>query len=230
MITSKDNAKIKYARKLYNAKYRKENKQFIVEGSNLVEMAYNAKCIDYVITTDETIEGLLVSEAVMKSLVKTVNPPSVCAVCNFPQLTFKQNRVLVLDDIQDPGNLGTLLRSALAFNFDAVVCSNNTVDIYNDKVVRSSLGAMFFIPVIYTDLCEYLQNSDNPTIGTFIDGDNKLPKHDNYNLVIGNEGHGISAEVAKFCEIRYRININENIESLNAAVAGSILMFELGGK
>ncbi len=229
MIESKDNKKVKYARSLANIKNRKKFSQFVVEGKKNIEMAKSANCVDYILTCDETYDGILVSEDVMKSVVSTVNVIDALAVCNFPKLESKQTKVLVLDDIADPGNLGTLIRSALAFNFDLVVCSKHTVDFTNPKVVRSSGGAIFHIKVVYEDLVEYLQNSNNVTVGTFIDGSSEIERHENINLVIGNEGNGISDEVRALCDVKYRIDINENLESLNAAVVGSILMYQLGG-
>ncbi len=229
MITSKDNKRIKYARSLYNSKHRKKYQQFIVEGKNLVEMAANANCIDEVITTNANLEGTLVSPEVMKSIVTTVSDIEVIAICNHPTLNSKYQRVLVLDRLQDPGNLGTLVRSALAFNFDAVVCSLDSVDIYNEKAIRSTGGALFFIPVVYCDLVKYLTTSKNACVGTFVDGSTSLDITNNVDLVIGNEGNGISDEVAQLCDYKYRIEINKNIESLNAAIAGSILMHQIGG-
>lgn len=230
MITSKDNKSVKYARSLYNTKIRKKTGQFVVEGTNLVDMARNAKCIDYILTSNSEMDGIFVSQDVLNSVSSTVSEIDVVAVCNKPKLESKSNRVLVLDCIQDPGNLGTLVRSALAFNFDCVVCSYDCVDIYNEKTIRSTQGALFFIPVIYTDLVEYLENSDNITIGTFIDGETSVNNFDNVNLVIGNEGNGISPEVEALCDYKYRIEINEKLDSLNASIAGSILMWEIGGK
>lgn len=229
MITSKDNSKIKYARSLYSIKNRKKHQQFVVEGRNLVDMAKNANCVDYVITTNENIQGLLVSEQVMKSITTTVNTVEVIAICNMVEITPKYEKVLVLDNIQDPGNLGTLIRSALAFNIDTIICSNNTVDVFNEKVLRSSSGAIFYVSVIYCNIEEYLMNSSNDSIGTFIDGDNTLPTLDKYNIVIGNEGHGISDNIKRYCNVKYRIEMDSRLDSLNAGVAGSIMMCKLGG-
>lgn len=229
MIDSKDNKKVKYARSLYNLKNRRKYNQFIVEGLKNIDMAKSKGCIDYILTTDENVDGILVSENVMKSIVSTSSLVNTIAVCNIPEFDYEHNKVLILDCIQDPGNLGTLIRSALAFNFDLVVCSNDTVDYLNEKVVRSSGGAIFQIPVIYDDLNKYLNETDNITIGTFVDGSNEIEQYEKFNLVIGNEGHGISDNIAKLCDVKYRISINEKIESLNAGVAGSIVMYMLGG-
>lgn len=229
MIISKDNKKVKYARSLYNTKNRKKYQQFVVEGKKNVEMALDANCVDYVLTTNSFLNAEIVSEEVMKSIVSTVGVIDTIAVCNFPKFNSKFDRVLILDDISDPGNLGTLIRSALAFNFDAVICSNDTVDYTNPKVVRSSGGAVFHINVLYDDIVEFIKKSNNVTIGTFIDGNNQFESVAHFNLVIGNEGNGISKEVEELCDIKYRIEINEKLDSLNAGVAGSILMHQLGG-
>ncbi len=229
MITSKDNKKVKHARSLIQQKNRKSCKQFLVEGKKNIEMAKSAKCVDYILTVDEYYDGLQVSEDVLKSIVTTTNLIDSVAVCNFVDISSKFDKVLILDDIQDPGNMGTLIRSALAFNFDAVVCSRNSVDYTNPKVVRSSGGAIFHINVMNTDICDFIKQSSNPTIGTFIDGESSVIQHEKFNLVIGNEGNGISDEVRELCNIKYRININDKLDSLNAAVVGSILMYQLGG-
>lgn len=229
MITSKDNKKVKYARSLYSTKNRKKYNQFVVEGWKNVEMAMNANCVDFILTTDSFHDAEVVSEDVMKSIVSTVGVIDTIAVCNLPKFESKYNKVLILDDIADPGNLGTLIRSALAFNFDAVVCSKSSADFTNPKVVRSSGGAIFHINVIYDDIVDFISKSNNVTIGTFIDGNSEIKKVEKFNLVIGNEGNGISKEVESLCDIKYRIDINEQLDSLNAAVAGSILMYQLGG-
>ncbi len=229
MITSKDNKKVKYARSLHYAKNRKANKQFLIEGRKLVNAARACNSVDFVLTCDNTIDGIYVSREVLKTVTQTVSDIDVVAVCNDLNLKSEFRRVLVLDNIQDPGNLGTLVRSALAFNFDSVVCSKNCVDIYNSKALRASGGAIFHIPVIYKDLEEYLSQSSNCTVGTFVDGDVKIELPKDINLVIGNEGKGISKNVSRLCDKRFRIDINSNIESLNAAVAGSVLMWQIGG-
>ncbi len=230
MILSKDNKKIKLARSLYYSKNRKKTNLFIVEGKNLVEMAKQYNCINEILTTNENIEGTLVSREVMKSIVSTVSEIEVVAICNKVNIQCNYNRVLVLDELQDPGNLGTLVRSAVAFNFDAVICSKNCVDIYNEKAIRSTGGALFCITIEYRDIKEYLQNSNNVCVGTFVDGDSTIDINNRVDLVIGNEGNGISDEIKALCDYKYRIEINKNIESLNAAIAGSILMYEIGGK
>lgn len=230
MIESKDNKKVKYARSLYMYKNRKKFNQFIVEGKKNIEIAKATNSIDYILTTNPKLDGILISENVMKSITSTVSNIDSVAVCNIPSIKSKCERVLMLDGIQDPGNLGTLIRSAVAFNFDTIICSKNTVDYTNPKVVRASSGSIFLIKIIYDDLINAIKISSNKTIGTFVDGKNKLEKLDKFNLVIGNEGNGISDEIRSLCDIKYRIEINEKLESLNAAIAGSIVMHQLGGK
>ncbi|MFV0499051.1 MAG: TrmH family RNA methyltransferase [Bacilli bacterium] len=229
MIKSKSNIKIKYVKSLYASKNRKKFKQFVVEGRNCVDMAKNANCIDYIISINNNDEGILVSKEVMKSIVSTSSLIDVIAVCNIPFFSSKSDKVLVLENIQDPGNLGALIRSALAFNFDLIVCSKSTVDFMNSKVIRASGGSIFQIKIIYDDIASYLKKSKNKTIGTFVDGKNDIIKLDKFNLVIGNEGTGISADIELLCDYKHSIKINENLDSLNAAVAGSILMYQLGG-
>lgn len=229
MITSKDNKKIKYIRSLSSLKNRKKHRQFTVEGLKNIEMARHAGCVDYVVTTSSSVDGMLVDESVMKSIVSTSSTVSSLAVCNFFEIKSSYDKVLILDDVQDPGNLGTLIRSALAFGFDTVVCSHNCADFTSSKVIRSSGGAFFYLNVFNADICTFIKNSPNPTIGTFIDGETSITRLPKLNLVIGNEGNGISEEVRELCDIKYRIDIDSRLDSLNAAVAGSILMHQLGG-
>ena len=144
------------------------------------------------------------------------------------------NRILILDDIQDPGNLGTIIRSAVAFNFGTIVLSYGTVDLYNPKVVRSTKGMLFKINVIVRDIPSFLKELDDYTIyGTdVVSGvnikDEKIPEK--VAIVIGNEGKGISSDVRNLCHKFIYIKMNEECESLNAGVSASIIMYEVDNK
>ena len=144
------------------------------------------------------------------------------------------NRLLVLDDIQDPGNLGTIIRSAVAFNFDTIVLSTGTVDLYNPKVVRSTKGMLFNVNIITRDLDKYLDELEDYVIyGTDVNDGVNIKEEDipsKVAIVIGNEGRGISEEVRRHCSKFIYINMNDKCESLNAGVSASIIMYEVMNK
>ena len=145
-------------------------------------------------------------------------------------------KILILDHIQDPGNLGTIIRSAVAFNIDTIVLSKDTVDLYNPKVVRSNQGMMFHINIISRDPIKFindLKKKDYKIIGTKVTNgkdvkDARIYSH--FALVIGNEGQGISNDIDNLCDEYLYIKMNENCESLNAGVAASILLYEINNK
>jgi len=136
---------------------------------------------------------------------------------------------LVLDDINDPGNLGTIIRMCDWFEVKQIICSENTVDIYNPKVVQSTMGSLFRTHVIYTDLIKYLAKVTTPVYGAYMDGENvkDIESNQKAHLVMGNEANGISEKIEKHISKRVAIkNMGGNTESLNVAVATSILLHE----
>lgn len=228
-ITSKDNPKIKMYSKLIQKKYRDEMNMFIIEGHHLVEEAKKHNIIVEVLTSDDSIEGTYVSQDIINKLSTTQTPQKVIAICNKIESKELGNKVLVLDNVQDPGNVGTLIRSALSFWFDSVVVSG--CDIYNSKVIRSSQGAFFHINTIWTeDISDYFEGYQ--LIGTLLDKSAKkiqdVKFENKFMLIMGNEGKGLSeSTINKLDEKTY---IDVNFESLNVAIAGSIFMYELSKK
>ena len=144
------------------------------------------------------------------------------------------NRIIILDGIQDPGNLGTIVRSAVAFNFDSVILSKECVDLYNPKVIRSTKGMLFNMNILVKDLEVFLPMLDNYVIyGTDVVNGSNIHDIDvplKMGLVIGNEGRGISDKIKKLCHKFIYIDMNNKCESLNASVAASILMYEVNNK
>ena len=144
------------------------------------------------------------------------------------------NRIVILDNIQDPGNLGTIIRSAVAFNFDSVVLSKECVDLYNPKVIRSTKGMLFNMNICVKNLLEFISILDDYVIyGTdVVNGENirDIDIPSKVGLVIGNEGRGISDKIKKLCNKFIYIDMNNDCESLNASVAASILMYEVNSK
>lgn len=234
VITSKDNPKIKYACKLKENKYREENKEFLGESRKSLEMALKANIVKEVFTyealdIDENITQYLVNELVMKKLSNSVNPEGVIFIAKYPQYKLDNlSKIIYLDDINDPGNLGTIIRTALAFNFDAVVTSKNSVSIYNEKVLAACKGANYLIPVFSKPLNE-IQHGHTLIVTTLDDESidlKELEKPMRFILVLGNEAHGVRKEIIDKADIKVKVDI-ENIDSLNVAVAGGIIMHKL---
>ena len=141
------------------------------------------------------------------------------------EIDFSKDLFLVLDNIEDPGNMGTLIRTALAFSYDLVIASKNSVSIYNSKTINASKGAIFMIDAIHDDIDKYLPN--HKLIVSTLQKDSisleEVDINDNFILVVGSESHGVSREIIKKADVKVKIDI-DNIDSLNAAVAGAILM------
>lgn len=234
MITSLTNEKIKEYAKLNQSKYREEAKMFLVEGPHLVEEAKLAGVLLEVITTDPNVKGVLVNEAVMKKISNTVHPVKVIGVCKKLESTKTCSKVLALDEISDPTNLGTLLRSAKSFGFDTVFASNGSVDFYNDKVIRGSQGAIFKLNLLKGDLIEFLKNNKktHQILGTDVRKGTDVAEiylEKNVILILGNEARGMRPDANLYVDKNLFIQM-QNMESLNVSVAGSILMYEIAKK
>ena len=239
IITSLENKEIKRITKLKSKKYRDELQEFIVEGEHLVEESYKNKVLKKIILLENTdididVEKIYVNHDIMKKISNLDSPPKVIGICKLLKEKEIGDRVLILDGIQDPGNLGTIIRSAVAFNIDTIILSNDTVDMYNSKVIRSTQGMLFYINIIRTDLMEVLPElkknnytlyTTNVTNGTEI---KHCEKHNKFALIVGNEGNGVSKKVSDYADYTIYIKTNNNVESLNVAVATSILLYELG--
>ncbi|MBQ9899878.1 MAG: RNA methyltransferase [Acholeplasmatales bacterium] len=229
-IISENNPKIKELSKLNMAKYRKELKQFIVEGKHLVDEARKANLLIEAYSIEEKEGYIIISESAMKKICHTDTVVSEIGVCKLIDKKDYSNKMLLLDSIQDPGNLGSLMRSAKAFGFNTIVLGNGCCDIYNDKVIRSSQGAIFKLNFINANLTTFIPNlKDYIVYGTNVKKGisvSECEKNKKIALVLGNEGNGISSDVDSVIEKNIYIPL-ENTESLNVTVAGSILMYEL---
>lgn len=240
-IVSVNNKRIKEYRKLLDKKYRDKSHLFIIEGENIVREAYKTKrlvevlkCSDVKIDLDCKMTN--VSYDVIKSLSNTKTPQKVMGICKLEVPKKIGNRVLILEDIQDPGNLGTIIRSSVAFNVDTIILGSRSVDLYNDKVIRSSEGMIFKINIIRSDVSDAidaLKRDGYKIYGTKVDNgsdvrDIMIPKK--YALVMGNEGNGVRLETLEKCDDYLYINMNSKVESLNVGVATSIILYELDNK
>lgn len=235
-ITSLNNDKVKYWVKLQEKKFRDQEGLFLVEGDHLVNEAIKKGLAKEIITLDDFQNNVLtykVTEEIMKKISKQQSISRISAVCFKMKEKEIGNKVICLDNIQDPGNLGTIIRSAAAFNIDTIILNDKSVDLYNDKVIRSCEGMIFNVNVIRSNLENKLielKNNGYKIIGTSVKN-NKLLKdvifEGKFAIILGNEGNGVSKEIEDLCDDYIYIKMNENCESLNVAVASSIIMYEI---
>lgn len=234
VITSKDNKRIKAVRKLLTKKERTKAKQFLIEGEHLIEEAlkWNANILElFVLENSEfnfDLKTTVVTKDVMKSLSTLVTPPGIIAIVEMNTQTINSDRILALDGIQDPGNLGTLIRTADAFNFNRILIGKDTVDPYSDKVLRSSQGSHFHVSIEDTDLVEAINDFDGTVLTTDLQGEALSSQKITGPLmiVLGNEGQGVSDDVLSHANYKVKIDMPGNAESLNVSVAGGILMHQ----
>ena len=233
-IKSKQNELIKEIAKLSTSAKRKETKTFKVDGFHMFEMAKSSGLLKEVFVLKEIpnldVPQYLVSEEIMEKISSSKSPQGIVSICKMKEeKEVSSPRVLYLDGVSDPGNLGTILRTAVAFGFLDVVLSENCCSIYNEKVLQASQGAIFILNIVHKNNLEELKKNGYKIFATEIKGSISLkdtPKIDKFVLVLGNEAHGVSEPILKLADKRIRIDIND-IESLNVAIAGAIAMYEL---
>ena len=238
IITSTDNNKIKLINKLKQKKYRDIENKFVIETENLIKEALeNSMLLEIYILTGETLPFKVnvpiyeVTNEVMNK-IKNINTSKVIGICRKKSNNnYQGTKYLMLDGVQDPGNLGTIIRSAVAFNIDTIILSNTCCDLYNDKTVRATEGAIFKANIIRRDLKEsidYLNNLKIKIYGTDVKcgKEVKTIEKDNYCIIIGSEGNGISQEIKEKIKENIYIKIH-NVESLNVAIVTSIILYEL---
>ena len=242
MITSLENKEIKKYLKLKKKKYRDLEKLFLVEGEHLIKEAEKSNSLVKVILTEDkeletNKEILYVTHEIMKKLSTLDTPPEMIGVCKINDNNkVGGNIILALDDIQDPGNLGTIIRSAVAFNIKTILLSENTVDLYNPKVLRSTQGLLFYTNVIRCDLEKELKKLKEEQYSIYVtnveEGKeiNKMNVAEKLVLVMGNEGNGVSSNIKSLKDENIYIKTNNLVERLNVGVATSILLYELDSK
>lgn len=254
VITSKDNEIIKHIKKLKEKKYREEYEEFVVEGIKMIEEAINEKAkIRSIIICDDCktqnaipnelmyeiakFDCIYVSEKVFNTITDVTNPQGIMAVLkknkvDESQIDFSQENFLILDNIQDPGNMGTILRTADSLNLNQILVTKGSADVFNQKVVRSTMGAIFRIKVIeVANLPKVIKElkkhkikvyaTDLNTNESIYDVDFKKSA-----IIIGNESNGVSSEILEEASKRIKIPMIGKTESLNAAVATSIILYE----
>lgn len=239
VITSLDNKKIKDVVKLQNKKYRDLTNTFVVETTHLVEEAEKAGIVkELFLVEDEFVDRddtYFITKDIMKKISSMESPSNVLAVCE--KSNSKEiigSKILLLDEIQDPGNLGTIIRSSVAFGVTTIILSNDTVDLYNPKVIRASEGMFCHINIITMDLEEAIKEIKDKGIKVYgtnvVNGKevSTISDKSSYALVMGNEGNGVKKHIQELCDENLYIPMNESCESLNVGVACSILLYELG--
>ena len=231
IIKSSDNKKYKSLKKLLTKKEREKTKTFLIEGKNIIEEAKkHNKILTYITDDLNKIEDNIfyVDKKLKESLSSLKNSNEDIALVKYLDIKeVSSDTILLIDDVRDPSNLGTILRTALAFNIKDVVLSLNTVDLYNPKVLRASEGAIFSLNILREDLISFIsKHKDYKVLSTSLKAnDLKALKTNKKMIVIGNEGKGVSEEILKISDDYLKIPI-KNIDSLNVAIATSIILFE----
>ena len=228
VITSLDN---KYIKDILN-----NNNIFLVEGSHLVDEAYKSKLLLEVILLenehiDYDIKTIYVNEKVINKISKLESKSKIIGVCKKIDYSGDiKGNILILDNIQDPSNLGMIIRSAVAFSYSTIILSKNSVKYTNDKVIRASQGMIFKVNIIYSDLKEIilkLKEDNYKIIGTDVNQGTELKMckvNNKHAIVLGNEGSGINHMLYKHFDDIINIKINKECESLNVSIATSIIM------
>lgn len=231
---------IKLITSLQQKKYRKQEQLFIAEGIKVVqELLFSNFELLYLFTTKQDFLDVskdkvhAITDSELKKISALANPNTCLAVFKMPNPKEwnEKGLILALDDVRDPGNLGTIIRLCDWFGIETLFCSEESVDIYNPKVVQATMGSISRVNVVYGDLELFLKESSLPVFGTFMDGNNiyqeKLPKEGI--IVMGNEANGISPSVEKLVSQRIAIPRFGNLqltESLNVATATAIILSE----
>mgnify|MGYP000697333368 CR=1 FL=1 len=227
--------KIKWISSLRLKKNRETERLFIVEGDKMVQEIVELwpQSIKLLCSTHEAYADCenshIIDERDMKSISNLKTPASSLAVVKMPSLiATKKDLILAIDGVQDPGNMGTILRTADWFGVDEIICSKETVDIFNPKVIQSSMGSLFRIPVKYGNLATMMTEYKLPTFGALLDGENiyesDLPQK--ALIVMGNEGNGISSEIRKHIDHSLLIPQFGEAESLNVSIATGVILSE----
>lgn len=235
---SVNNQKIKELKKLKQKKYR--DKMFLIETDHLVKEAYKngylkelyiKEGLDYKLD----VKTNTISDKVVNYLTDVKTPTGIFGLCKKKDNKLIEGKVLALDGIQDPGNMGTIIRSAVAFGIDTIVINDKCADVYSPKVIRSSEGMIFNVNIIKENLEEFILKikSTHKIYATNVKNGNTLKsieKNEKFVIIIGSEGSGVSDSLLELADEYLYIPMKSKCESLNVGVATSIILYELGGE
>ncbi len=248
MIQSHSNSKIKLVKSLSKKKYRDSENMFVVEGERFVNDIPNHIEIEMILMSENfaTKKDLseyknyeIVDNKIFKEITDTTNSQGILAICHKncydENINIDKNAFIIIGDrLQDPGNVGTLIRTAVAAGADYIVLSKGSVDVYNSKVIRSTASSIFNIPIIENvELTTFLPNIKNKNveiIGAHLKASENyfdINMNQSVAIIIGNEANGISHEVTELCTKLVKIPMIGDVESLNASVSSAILMYEV---
>lgn len=232
IITSLKNEKVKYWYNLKNKKFRDQERRFLIEGDHLINEAKKQNLVIETISIVDKNADYFVTKEIMEKISEQKSISYNAAVVRFIPEDSITGNLLILDGVQDPGNLGTIIRSCIAFGVSNIILSDNSVDLYNSKVIRATEGMIFNINVLRRNLIEFIpivKNLGYKIIGTDVkNGINiKDINKENIAIVMGSEGQGLSNEVKNMCDNFVYIRMNNACESLNVGVATSILLYEV---
>lgn len=252
MITSTSNVQIKQITALLKkSKERKAQKAFVIEGRKMFEEICQDKARVVKAYFSESyvkeqyggkklpdVPYEIVADSVFTAMAETVTPQGVLAIVKMPEYSLEKmisdaGTLVLLEDLRDPGNLGTIIRTAEAAGVSGVILSKESVDIYNPKVIRSTMGAVYRVPFLYAEdffaLLQELRSRDIRLLAAHLKGEKTYDKADysgKVGILIGNEANGLSGEAAELANEKVLIPMAGNVESLNAAVAAALLMYE----
>ncbi|MEY8760050.1 TrmH family RNA methyltransferase [Chryseobacterium tongliaoense] len=235
---------IKILQSLDKKKFRQKYNLFLVEGNKIICELFNSKFkIKEILSTDPQkldrtdIPVTHISDNELKKISFLKTPKDSVAICylNPEEKLGDLNIQLVLDGIQDPGNLGTIIRLADWFGIEQIICSEDTVDFYNPKVIQASMGSFTRVNMVYCNLVEYLSETQNINIGTDMEGEiiYRFEKPQKMNLILGNEGNGMRPETEQLLHKRIsipRFGNSQSTESLNVSMAAGIILGQLFSK
>lgn len=247
-IESKENKLFKDTKKLKEKKWRIKNKKYLIEGVRIVEEAIKAKVKIDAIFLEEDLEdarinaflegqsfnSYVLSKELFKSLCSTETPQGVIAIVDLSNSIEKKNGnfYILADKVQDPGNMGTIIRTAHAANAKGVIITKGTVDIYNEKTIRSTMGSIFYLPVIEDqdlECTKKLIDNGYKLLVSALDAEKNFFEEDlsgNYIIAVGNEGNGVSDEIKDLATVKVKIPMPGEAESLNVSVACAIMIYE----
>lgn len=232
-ITSLSNPHIKDLALLKKNKVKKEKQMFLVDGEDFINEAYKHNLLKEILFSrgdysEYDVEKVLVTDEIIEKLSCNVSTSNVIGVCSYMgERPLNGKKYVYLDKVQDPGNVGTIIRTALAFSYDGVILSSDSASLYNDKVISASKGAIFAIPIYQDRELKEFKNKFT-LLGTSLQSEQYIEQvniSSPFIIVLGNEGQGISQENLSLCDVVTKIDMS-NIDSLNVAIAGGIMLYE----